>query len=306
MYSGEFHRCWTQTRGKYCWVPYSTKLSVRAPKWVQTEKKNQISKKDYLICPFFAFLDRIDTSGGYHSQNSFKFSHSLQRSRSRFLGCFGRTRWYFAPVDAVKVQRWKTHNSSGSSCHAQVIFALVSLKNNLCYKRKFSIFLLTRSYHDSLKYTYPGGKLEPGKLLGRILSWCADPDPSLRPLVVDCVAISLSIGARHRSTIPDNNLTQDLSESKKILSSDESNVSYEGVKTLSTAACERIASGEIVSLAEGLIEGLLFRGEGALAAGIALTQLFRIRGSDISRADLYLVGEAFFLIFYFSHLQTKN
>lgn len=148
-----------------------------------------------------------------------------------------------------------------------------------------------KSYHESLKYTYPGGKLEPGKLLGRILSWCADPECSLRPLVVDCVAITLGIGARHRSTLPDNNLTQDLSESKKILVSEDSTVLYEGVRTLAVAACERIASGEVVSLAEGLVEGLLFRGEGGLAAGIGLTQLFRVRGFDIPKSDLYLVGK---------------
>lgn len=132
--------------------------------------------------------------------------------------------------------------------------------------------------------------MEPGKLLGRILSWCADPEITLRPLVVDCVSISLGIAARHRSTLPDNNLTNDLSESKKILNTQDTSVLYEGVKLLAIAGCERIASGEVVSLAEGLVEGLLFRGEGGLSAGIGLAQLFRIRGPDIPRADLYLVG----------------
>ena len=87
-----------------------------------------------------------------------------------------------------------------------------------------------RSYHDSLKYTYPGGKLEPGKLLGRFLAWSADPELALRPLVVDCVALALNIGARHRSTLPDNNLNQDLSESKRIIVSEDSTLLYEGVK----------------------------------------------------------------------------
>lgn len=145
------------------------------------------------------------------------------------------------------------------------------------------------SYHDSLKYTYPGGKLEPGKLLGRILSWSADPECMLRPIVVECVALTLGIGSRHRSALPDNNLTQDLSESKKAIVSSDINVLYSGIKTLSSAACERIASGEVVSLAVGLIEGLLFRGENGLAAGIGLTQVFQIRGGDIPRSDLYLV-----------------
>ncbi|XP_024939150.1 maestro heat-like repeat-containing protein family member 1 isoform X2 [Cephus cinctus] len=146
-----------------------------------------------------------------------------------------------------------------------------------------------RSYHDSLKYTYPSGKLEPGKLLGRILAWCADPESTLRPIVVDCVALSLSIGARHRSTLPDNNLDHDLSESKRIIVSEDSSALYKGIKNLAMAVSERVASGEVVGLAEGLIESLLCRGEGGLAAGIALTQHFNTRGADIPRADVYLI-----------------
>lgn len=53
----------------------------------------------------------------------------------------------------------------------------------------------------------------------------------------------------------------------------------------------RIASGEVVSLAEGLVEGLLYRGEGGVAAGIALKELFDLRGFDIPRANLNLVGK---------------
>ncbi|XP_058805829.1 maestro heat-like repeat-containing protein family member 1 [Phymastichus coffea] len=148
-----------------------------------------------------------------------------------------------------------------------------------------------RSYHDSLKYTYPGGKLEPGKLLGRFLAWSADPDLALRPLVVDCVSLALNIGARHRSSVPDNlnHLNQDLSESKRVIVSEDTKTMYEGVKSLATSACERVAGGELVSLAEGLVEGLLCRGEGGVAAGIALTELFKIRGFDIPRANLYLI-----------------
>lgn len=62
-------------------------------------------------------------------------------------------------------------------------------------------------------------------------------------------------------------------------------------QSLSIAACERVASGEVVSLAEGLVEGLLYRGEGGIAAGIGLSELFRIRGFDIPRANLYLIGK---------------
>lgn len=53
----------------------------------------------------------------------------------------------------------------------------------------------------------------------------------------------------------------------------------------------RVASGEVVSLAEGLVEGLLYRGEGGVAAGIALKELFSLRGFDIPRSNLTLVGK---------------
>jgi hypothetical protein len=81
-----------------------------------------------------------------------------------------------------------------------------------------------------LKYTYPEGRLEPGKLLGRILSWSADPDLALRPLVVDCVALTLNIATSYRSSMPDNNLNQDLNESKRIIVSEDTKLLYEGVK----------------------------------------------------------------------------
>ncbi|XP_063985336.1 maestro heat-like repeat-containing protein family member 1 [Diachasmimorpha longicaudata] len=175
---------------------------------------------------------------------------------------------------------------------AELVDVLIPwMQSKAAVERRTTLIVLRyslRSYHDALKYTYPGGKLEPGRLLGRILSWSADSERALRPAVVDCVALALGINARHRSTIPDNNLTQDLSDSKKILLSDDTNTLYEGVKALATAACERISSGEVPSLAEGLIEGLLFRGD-SVAAGVSLIQLFKIRGADIPRSDLYLV-----------------
>lgn len=52
----------------------------------------------------------------------------------------------------------------------------------------------------------------------------------------------------------------------------------------------KIPNGEIVGFAEGLIEGLLFYGDISLIAGIGLTRHFDIRGSEISRTDVCLVG----------------
>ncbi|XP_015183266.1 PREDICTED: maestro heat-like repeat-containing protein family member 1 [Polistes dominula] len=146
-----------------------------------------------------------------------------------------------------------------------------------------------RSYYNSLKYTYPGGKLEPGRLMGRVLSWCADSERSLRPIAIDCVALSLNIGARHRALTSDNNLDKDLNNSKKIIVGEDPKAFYDGIKVLTTAVSERINSGDIISLAEGLIEALLFRGEASLAASIALSQHLKVRGSEISRNDITLV-----------------
>ncbi|KAK0166476.1 hypothetical protein PV328_004896 [Microctonus aethiopoides] len=159
-------------------------------------------------------------------------------------------------------------------------------------ERRTTIIVLCttlKSYHNALKYTYPGGKLQPGVLLGRILCWCADPDQTLRSYVVHAVELAVEVSVRHRSTVADNNFNHELTESKRTLMNNESSVIYRGVKMLSMAACDRIASSEVVSLAEGLIEGLLYREENAIAAGIALTQLFQIRGNDFPRSDLYVV-----------------
>ena len=62
------------------------------------------------------------------------------------------------------------------------------------------------------------------------------------------------------------------------------------IKVLAATACERIATGEVVSLAEGLIENLSNRNETAIAAGISLSELFSLRGSEIPRANIYLIG----------------
>lgn len=194
-------------------------------------------------------------------------------------------------VDGLEVICGEVIGDSADALAELVDVLIPWMQSKSAIERQTTLLVLRfslRSYHDSLKYTYPGGKLEPGRLLGRILSWSADSEKFLRPVVVDCVALALGINARHRSTLPDNNLNQDLRDSKKILISEDANTFYEGVRTLATAACERISSGEVPSLAEGLIEGLLFRGE-SVAAGVSLIQLFRIRGSDIPRADLYLV-----------------
>ncbi|XP_046813255.1 maestro heat-like repeat-containing protein family member 1 [Vespa crabro] len=159
-------------------------------------------------------------------------------------------------------------------------------------ERKTTLLVLRttlRSYYNSLKYTYPGGKLEPGRLMGRVLSWCADSEHSLRPIAIDCVALSLNIGARHRALSPDNNLDKDLHNSKKIIVGEDPKACYDGIKILATAVSERINSGDIISLAEGLIEGLLFRGEASFAASIALSQHFKIKGSEISISDITLV-----------------
>ncbi|KAG5329833.1 MROH1 protein, partial [Acromyrmex charruanus] len=159
-------------------------------------------------------------------------------------------------------------------------------------ERKITLLVLhtvLQSYYNSLKYTYPGGKLDAGKLVGRTLCWCADIEFALRPLAIDCMLLSLDIAARHRHISPDNALSEDIQQIKKELMIEDSSVPYGAVERLANAVSQKIPNGEIVSLAEGLIEGLLFYGEASLVAGIALSQHFQIKGSEISRTDVCLV-----------------
>lgn len=60
---------------------------------------------------------------------------------------------------------------------------------------------------------------------------------------------------------------------------------------LALAASEKVAGGEAVSLAEGLILDLNSRGEGGLAAGISLAQHFQVRGADLGHTTVHLIGK---------------
>lgn len=75
-----------------------------------------------------------------------------------------------------------------------------------------------------------------------------------------------------------------------ISTKDKETVRHFIVQRLANAVSQKIPNGEIISLAEGLIEGLLYYGEAGLVAGIALSQHFQIKGSEISRTDVCLVG----------------
>lgn len=163
-------------------------------------------------------------------------------------------------------------------------------------ERKMTLLVLRttlKSYCHALKYTYPEGKLEAGKLLGRIICWSADSERLLRPIIIDSLALTLEIAARHHSSgHPFVEGSNDLEESKlRLISEDIKSPDdvYDGVLMLAKTVCQRVTSGEVVAMAEGLIEGLLLREENSLAAGISLSQLFRIRGDEIPRSDLYLI-----------------
>lgn len=60
----------------------------------------------------------------------------------------------------------------------------------------------------------------------------------------------------------------------------------------------------MVSLAEGLIENLTNKNETAVAAGIALGELFSIRGSEMPRSNIPMIGNNFFLNQKMSFLKT--
>ncbi|XP_034951758.1 maestro heat-like repeat-containing protein family member 1 [Chelonus insularis] len=184
--------------------------------------------------------------------------------------------------------------SDSSNALAELVDSLIPwMQSKLLIERKITLMVLCttlKSYHNALKYTFPGGKLEPGKLLGRIICWSADNERPLRSIIVDAVILTLEIVTKHRSTTPDNKLSKDLNKAKSILLTEEPPQDiYNGVKILSRIVCQQIASDEIISLAEGLVEGLLFREESSLAGAIALKQLFKIRGAEIPRSDLYLI-----------------
>ncbi|XP_066601131.1 maestro heat-like repeat-containing protein family member 1 [Prorops nasuta] len=171
-----------------------------------------------------------------------------------------------------------------------ILLSWLQSKSNIERKATLSVFrVVLRSYYSSLKYTYPGGKFEPGKILGRLLSCCVDPDPALRPLVVDCVALLLHIAMRHCSTRMDNDVDEKINNIKQIMVNEDFNMIYKGIKDLTSIVSERLPTGNVISLAEGLTEALLFHGESGMAAGIALSQHFFIKGSDFSKSDMFIV-----------------
>lgn len=158
-------------------------------------------------------------------------------------------------------------------------------------ERKMTLMVLhavLQSYYNSLKYTYPGGKFDAGQLIGRIFCWCADDNSKLRPLVIDCLFLSLDIAARHRHISPASASIKNIQQIKDEMTENDA-LLYGTTKNLAVVVSNKIPNGEIVGFAEGLIEGLLFYGDISLIAGIGLTRHFDIRGSEISRTDVCLV-----------------
>ncbi|XP_029176005.1 LOW QUALITY PROTEIN: maestro heat-like repeat-containing protein family member 1 [Nylanderia fulva] len=172
-----------------------------------------------------------------------------------------------------------------------IVLPWMQAKSNM--ERKTTLFVLhtvLQSYYNSLKYTYPGGKLDAGKLVARIFCWCADNDCDLRPIAIDCTLLSLDIAARHRQILSDSPSIENLEQIKKEITENDA-LSYGTVKDLARAVSNKIPNSEIVSFAEGLIEGLLLyqTKEAGYMAAICLDQHFLIRGSEISRTDVCLV-----------------
>jgi len=138
-------------------------------------------------------------------------------------------------LDAVQIECGKKNYSTGAAYSASVIITIICIYFILLHIRyKFVICaVFYRSYYNSLKYTYPGGKLDAGKLVGRTLCWCADTELALRPLAIDCMLLSLDIAARHRHVLPDNTLSEDIQQIKKELMIEDSSVSYEAIQVSS-------------------------------------------------------------------------
>ncbi|KAG7209580.1 hypothetical protein KM043_011242 [Ampulex compressa] len=206
-------------------------------------------------------------------------------------------------IDQLEIICSEVVSNSADALAELVEILLPWMQANSNAERKTAIQVLKTtltSYYNSIKYTFPSGKLDPGKLIGRCMSWCADSDLSLRHLIVDCTSLSLSIAARHHSIPLDSYFENDI-ENSKIIGNGRTKAFYDGMKNLAIAVSKRLPHGDIINFAEGLIEGLLFRGEAGLAAGIALSQHFSIRGTEINKADLYLVDN---IIAQMRHMQN--
>ncbi|XP_012277895.1 maestro heat-like repeat-containing protein family member 1 isoform X2 [Orussus abietinus] len=174
------------------------------------------------------------------------------------------------------------------------------MRSTSCSERRTVLSVLCTvlgCYRNSLRYTYPGGRLEPGRVLGRVLSWSADPEPALRQSVVTCVALAMSVAARHRSQAapghPERAVHEDdeLAEANRLLGCDDPKKLLRGVETLASTVSRRVAAGEVMALVRGLVDGLAGGESAALAGGVALGCLFEIRGADVQRTELFLVDD---------------
>lgn len=71
--------------------------------------------------------------------------------------------------------------------------------------------------------------MDVGQLIGKIFCLCADDDYKLRPLVVDCLFLSLDIAARHRQILSENASNNEIEQIKRELTEDDE-LSYGIVK----------------------------------------------------------------------------
>lgn len=70
--------------------------------------------------------------------------------------------------------------------------------------------------------------------MGRTLSWFAVAESSLRPLVVDCVLLSLNIACRHRSIMPDATFDEDLKRIKTDITTHDKSIINEAMQVSAT------------------------------------------------------------------------
>lgn len=71
--------------------------------------------------------------------------------------------------------------------------------------------------------------MDVGQLIGKIFCWCTDDDCRLRPLVVDCLFLSLDIAARHRQILSESASINDIEQIKRELTEDDE-LSYKTAK----------------------------------------------------------------------------
>ncbi|XP_063232625.1 maestro heat-like repeat-containing protein family member 1 isoform X2 [Bacillus rossius redtenbacheri] len=141
-------------------------------------------------------------------------------------------------------------------------------------------------YLDNLKFGYeaPSRFSQTGHMLGCVVPRCTDPSLAVRQKAVDCVRLVLCVAARYEGQHADhdNNLTSALSSVQERVLTDDPVKLYQAIADLATVTCSKLAPGQLVHLADSLIEGALDPApSSACGASVVLNTLFQSKGGEL-------------------------